>query len=330
VLDATDFENAAAAAMKATEKEANVTLDDLIAEALTSTKRDEELFDQFRDALGALAKCLDERAEPAPGYDLGSGARGDAKLVFIIDELDRCRPDFALDILERIKHFYNVDSVVFFLSVNMEQLSTSIKYSYGADIDASGYLRKFFNLRVAVPPVSDNRVTAAQKYAGILISKYIPNIPDAASYFFCEMIRHLSPTYKTSLRDVEHIAKNVSITIHINPEYDPRLLPIPMVLCALKLYEPERFEEALAGNLEWSSVGNFLRWGQWDRQRSEYNIRSTEAMLWAAFGKISSRDDEFYLLFDVKRHFEVPGLFLRNTCEYINGFSSDPTATRYG
>ena len=32
----------------------------------------------------------------------------DKPLVFIIDELDRCRPDFSIRLIERIKHFFDI------------------------------------------------------------------------------------------------------------------------------------------------------------------------------------------------------------------------------
>ena len=75
-------------------------------------------------------------------------------LVFIVDELDRCRPTFAIELLERIKHVFNVPNIVFIFGVNRKQLHESIKSVYG-NIDAAEYLQKFFdfnlNLKKATP-----------------------------------------------------------------------------------------------------------------------------------------------------------------------------------
>lgn len=49
------------------------------------------------------------------------------KIVFIIDELDRCRPDYALNLLEIIKHFFTVPNVHFVLGVNLRELENSVK-----------------------------------------------------------------------------------------------------------------------------------------------------------------------------------------------------------
>jgi len=55
-------------------------------------------------------------------------------LVFIVGELDRCRPDYALELLETIKHLFSVPNVVFVLVVNRSQLEESIRTKYGSDI----------------------------------------------------------------------------------------------------------------------------------------------------------------------------------------------------
>jgi hypothetical protein len=67
-------------------------------------------------------------------------------LVFFIDELDRCRPDFAISLLERVKHMFDVPNIAFVLSVDKKQLEAVTAAIYGDRIDASEYLRKFIDL----------------------------------------------------------------------------------------------------------------------------------------------------------------------------------------
>lgn len=67
------------------------------------------------------------------------------KLWIFIDELDRCRPDFAVKTMEIIKHFFDITNVVFVFSVDLEQLSKTIQKVYGIGIDTDAYLRKFFD-----------------------------------------------------------------------------------------------------------------------------------------------------------------------------------------
>ena len=74
-------------------------------------------------------------------------------LVLVIDELDRCRPSYAIELLEVAKHLFSVDHIVFILAVNRAELAHSIKAVYGQDFDAQGYLRRIFDLdfRLATP-----------------------------------------------------------------------------------------------------------------------------------------------------------------------------------
>ena len=73
-------------------------------------------------------------------------------MIFIVDELDRCRPDYAVEVLEKIKHFFSVKGVVFVLSIDKEQLGNSIRGYYGSEkIEADEYLRRFIDIEYALP-----------------------------------------------------------------------------------------------------------------------------------------------------------------------------------
>lgn len=73
-------------------------------------------------------------------------------LVFIIDELDRCRPNYAVEVLEQIKHFFSVSGIVFVLSIDKEQLAHAVRGVYGSEnIKADEYLRRFIDLEYRIP-----------------------------------------------------------------------------------------------------------------------------------------------------------------------------------
>lgn len=80
-------------------------------------------------------------------------------LVIIIDELDRCRPDYAVRTLEAIKHFFNIPNMVFVLAIDREQIESAISVLYGKKIEdhSSEYLRKFIDYDFYLPyPNSSN------------------------------------------------------------------------------------------------------------------------------------------------------------------------------
>ena len=77
-------------------------------------------------------------------------------LVFIIDELDRCRPTFAIELLERVKHIFDIPNMVFVFGVNRDELCSSLQSIYGA-IDADVYLRRFFDMEFTLPEVDSEK-----------------------------------------------------------------------------------------------------------------------------------------------------------------------------
>lgn len=79
------------------------------------------------------------------------------RLVIFVDELDRCRPSFAIKVLERIEHYFVNDRITFVFSMNIEQLQHTIKAFYGNDFDACRYLDRFFDIRLSLPTTISNR-----------------------------------------------------------------------------------------------------------------------------------------------------------------------------
>jgi Cdc6-like AAA superfamily ATPase len=69
-----------------------------------------------------------------------------APMYIIIDELDRCRPLFAIETLERVNHLFDSKGVVFIIGTDSDELAHSIKAVYGSEFSAERYLNRFFGL----------------------------------------------------------------------------------------------------------------------------------------------------------------------------------------
>lgn len=81
-------------------------------------------------------------------------------LIFIVDELDRCRPNYSVEVLEQIKHFFSVPGIVFVLSIDKKHLASSVKGFYGSEqIDSDEYLRRFIDLEYSIPRPSTKEYT---------------------------------------------------------------------------------------------------------------------------------------------------------------------------
>jgi hypothetical protein len=82
---------------------------------------------------------------------LGKLAPENGKLLIFVDELDRCRPDFAIATLELIRHYMSAPNVIFIFTMDLAQLTQLVRLIYGFDTDAWGYLRRFFNISFRMP-----------------------------------------------------------------------------------------------------------------------------------------------------------------------------------
>ena len=105
-------------------------------------------------AEGGLAR-FDEDAQSMAKFkeslqDLAARCE-DKPLLVIVDELDRCRPTYAVEMLETIKHVFDADNLLFVLAVNRRQLDQSATTLYGASLDPETYFTRFFDVELRLP-----------------------------------------------------------------------------------------------------------------------------------------------------------------------------------
>lgn len=99
------------------------------------------------------------------------------QIVIAIDELDRCRPDYAIKTLEVIKHFFHIEGIKFILAVDKDQLANTVKVMFGQKAETDCYLRKFVDIEYNLP-VSNQR-----EYFYYLIAEKYSNISDKIDKF---------------------------------------------------------------------------------------------------------------------------------------------------
>ena len=120
----------------------------------------EQDLSRYAAAGGAMKEFRKALEEAAAARAAAKGAI--PPLVVLIDELDRCRPSYAVEVLEVLKHLFAVKGVVFVLAVHRSQLEHAVKALYGAEFDATVYLRRFFDVDLRLPDVNRNEFIDAQ------------------------------------------------------------------------------------------------------------------------------------------------------------------------
>lgn len=127
--------------------EVEAVVDDATGEVIKFTQAQIDKFAERKLAQFNEAKVsLDNfQASLANAVKTLSGVDFKPPFFILIDELDRCRPTYAIEMLERIKHLFEVENVVFVLGTDTTQLANSIKAVYGSEFDSRHYLARFFD-----------------------------------------------------------------------------------------------------------------------------------------------------------------------------------------
>ncbi len=166
-------------------------------------------------------------------------------IVIFIDELDRCKPTFAVSLIERIKHFFDVPNIVFVLLLNRDQLEKAVKGVYGSETDGSAYLDKFITFFFRLPkprPRDYNPEQHIERYVVSTLDKY--NFPkDSSSAEIASLIMFFAIQFDLSLRDIERVVALYAFAYPVN-----RLNQILVYFIVIKQKFPSKFELMVNGD----------------------------------------------------------------------------------
>ena len=192
-----------------------------------------------------------------------AASRKGLPLIAVIDELDRCRPSYAVELLETAKHLFSVNRIVFVLAVNRSELVHSIRAVYGSDFDARGYLRRFFDLDFYLPDAKRRRfIEATLRAAGI--TDYFRNRSRSRTLGDnYESIRNwlveLFSGSDLSLRRIAQAIHRLGLTYASLPKDSPSLALAATTAAVMRTLNPNLY-------------GRFMRREAEDREAIEYLI----------------------------------------------------------
>lgn len=167
------------------------------------------------------------------------------KMLIIIDEIDRCKPTFAIDLLENIKHFYDDERIEFIVGTNNRQLSSLVQKVYGDKYDGTTYLDKFFDINLELPNnYMETYIDRILKGTTLDRNNYINYYNEIAKYYHLTMREY--NRYINSL----NLLKNSIDEIDGFPYYIPlaiKFIFIPIALC-LKIINKDKYYSFISGN----------------------------------------------------------------------------------
>ncbi|NOY40922.1 MAG: hypothetical protein GXP26_03670 [Planctomycetes bacterium] len=168
-----------------------------------------------KKAMGNLQVAIKEFVEAA-----------ETRVLFLVDELDRCRPDYAISYLETIKHIFDMQGAVFILAADRQQLENSAKTAFGPNLDFEEYYRKFVHREIALPPISE---TGYKKLASAYVSQYLEQ--EGLRNCFMEIESHrvgniveLVAALKLTPRQIQEVFRILGHAFETSEEKKGRLL----------------------------------------------------------------------------------------------------------
>lgn len=187
------------------------------------------------------------------------------KIWFLVDELDRCRPDYAISFLETIKHIFDIKGAVFVLAADRRQLENSARAAFGAELDFDEYYRKFVHREISLPPISS---LGYRNLTATYLKFYLENehsricylkLDDAMLGNIRELVRSLELTPR-QIQEVFRILGHISST---SAQNRGRLLWClgfgSLAMACYKVGKPRLFELLGSGNFEPQDAINYIQ-----------------------------------------------------------------------
>ncbi|MDC1457360.1 KAP family NTPase [Burkholderiaceae bacterium] len=208
--------------------------------------------EQFAKKLEAAAKSILEHPEQKPKHPEQKLEHSEQKkIIFFVDELDRCRPTFAVHLLERIKHLFDIQNIFFVLSVDKAQLEASMRGVYGTDTDAPEYLRRFidFDYRVPCVPTKSFTTSLFEKFG--LIEKLKGRQGDfrADAERFITYFTIFATAYRLSARAQGQCVGRLAVVVQSATDRHYLHPPIVVLLIILRVKQPALYQRWIAGDL---------------------------------------------------------------------------------
>jgi hypothetical protein len=183
-------------------------------------------------------------------------------LVIIVDELDRCRPTYAINVIEAIKHFFSVKNIVYVLAIDKEQLGHSIRSMYGSGMDVEGYLKRFIDIDFNLPIPDSTKFCKAQFERFGLLAYFKARNQQHSQYDLSNIQQIFSDLFlalNLSLREQERVFTTLSLAIRTTPERFKLYPHLLSFLIILKIKNNGLYADFVRGKKNSSDLMDYIK-----------------------------------------------------------------------
>ncbi len=181
--------------------------------------------------------------------DALTNGKPNPRVVILVDELDRCHPDYAIAFLEAMKLVFSHEGFVFCLFVDDAYLNGLAEHRFGKRETGERYLDKFVNIRLKLPQTKKALSSAAED----LFNTLPEGTPFGEGEEFtisraARLAGELAPLSGLTMRQIERVKLRVELAIRC---YFEKPLDYALLVWlafrdeAAAQFDPKNFQDAL-------------------------------------------------------------------------------------
>lgn len=210
----------------------------LMGDAVDDYIKEKGLIDEFKKEINKTIGLISNFNKKLP-------------MVIMIDELDRCKPSYAIMLLERIKHLFDIPNAIFILGIDKKQLSISMGAVYGQGFDGVEYLRRFIDFDFKLMNVDSDtfynslvkRMNCESAFNELPRDCAITNAEGLSEYF-----RFYADTFNLSLRKQESLLSILALVLRNHDKKLPLPLPEILFLASARISNEPLYKEVILGH----------------------------------------------------------------------------------
>jgi hypothetical protein len=203
-----------------------------VADIVASQSRFRKKILRYKDGRKAVEEMKRNLADIILELDKAAAS---PPVIIIVDELDRCRPTYAIKLLEEAKHLFDVHGVIFVLGLHQQQLARSIAGAYGSEFDGTAYLRRFVDRQYTLqtPRLGDLIAQSAETFQIDLSRLEAPGVANEGAgvqqLAGLELVTRYAQAVELPARDALRLIESLTICLALTGNeklYTPYLLPL--------------------------------------------------------------------------------------------------------